>query len=81
MSNEELEAKILDIVRKLRPASRWSLEQWLRICEVEAPVPGHLISQKPARPGDPVEIAFCGSLALDTRSRYERPTQTPSARR
>lgn len=71
MSNEELEQHVLRITRNLRPQSRWALEQWIRLLDVEA-VPGFLGAEKPSVPGDPVELYFLPNLTIDTRDRFER---------
>ena len=71
MSDEEIQQRVLGIVNNLRPMSRWALEQWLRLLEVES-VPGCLISEKPSRPGEPIELSFHGNFTVDTRDRFER---------
>lgn len=71
MSDEEVTSRVLEIVRTLRAESRWALEQWLRLLDVEG-VPGCLVSEKPLRPGDPVDLHFLGNLTIDTRNRFQR---------
>lgn len=71
MSDEEIQQRVLELVQNARPLSRWALEQFLRLLDVES-VPGCLICEKPSRPGDPVELSFHGNFTVDTRDRFER---------
>lgn len=67
MTDDELGDQLGDLLKDLRPASRFHLITALRAAATEG-VSGTLVVSIPRRPGDPVDVSFVGGqarLALD----------------
>lgn len=67
MTDDELAVQLADLIKDLRPASRFHLQTALQAAATEG-VSGTLVVSIPRRAGDPVDVSFVGGqtrLVLD----------------